>query len=183
MPRSPAPLAGRRQRSSKCSPFSRAVFSALTPGVPSIPDAAASLPGPLADFQSELSSYSMQAPGHIALAVSDLATGLTTGVNAGSEMPAASTIKVPVMVEVFRQLSAGGFDLNTRLRVSRADKDWGSGDLCDARLGSSYTVSRLLSLMIDASDNTVAGKMRCCSRSPKSNVSLLEMPADGSWMR
>ena len=101
----------------------------------------------------------MRAPGHVGIAVQDVASGLTTGINSGSEMPAASTIKIPVMVEVFRQLGAGTFDLNTKLKLRRADKDWGFGDLADARVGSSYTVARLLSLMIDVSDNTATNML------------------------
>jgi len=117
------------------------------------------MPGPLAGFQAQLAAYSMRAPGHVAIAVEDVSTGLSTGVNASAEMPAASTIKIPVMVEVFRQLVSGDFDLNTRLTLRRTDKDWGYGDLCDARVGTSYPVSRLLSLMIDVSDNTATNML------------------------
>jgi beta-lactamase class A len=117
------------------------------------------LGGPLADFQAELTAYSMRAPGHVGIAIQDVATGATSGIHSGSEMPAASTIKIPVMVEVFRQLVAGKFDLNTKLRLRRGDKDWGSGDLSGARVGSSYTVSRLLALMIDVSDNTATNML------------------------
>ena len=123
------------------------------------PASAAVAPGPLADFQARLAAYTMRAPGHVGIAVQDVATGLSTGVNASAEMPAASTIKIPVMVEVFRQLGAGSFDLNTRMRLQKADKDWGSGDLAGARVGSTYPVSKLLSLMIDVSDNTATNML------------------------
>jgi beta-lactamase class A len=115
--------------------------------------------GPLADFQAQLMAYSLRAPGHVAIAVQDVASGMTTGINPSAEMPAASTIKIPVMVEVFRQLLAGEFDLNTRVTLRKADKDWGSGDLCNARAGSTVPVSRLLSLMIDVSDNTATNML------------------------
>jgi beta-lactamase class A len=117
------------------------------------------VPGPLADLQAQLAAYSVRAPGHVGIAVQDVATGAITGINSGAEMPAASTIKIPVMVEVFRQLGTGKFDLNTRLTLRRSDKDWGSGDLCDARAGKSYTVAKLLSLMIDVSDNTATNML------------------------
>ncbi|HZO94015.1 MAG TPA: serine hydrolase [Candidatus Baltobacteraceae bacterium] len=123
------------------------------------PAGATDIPGPLAAFQDELSAYTLRAPGHVAIAVEDVATGLLTGVNATAEMPAASTIKIPVMVEVFRQLVAGRFDLNTRRTLLASDKDWGSGDLCAAPAGSTYTVSHLLSVMIDDSDNTATNML------------------------
>jgi beta-lactamase class A len=115
--------------------------------------------GPLADFQAQLVAFSLRAPGHVGIAVEDVATGAATGVNTGAEMPAASTIKIPVMVEVFRQLVAGEFQLTTKVALQRADKDWGSGDLCSARVGSSYSVQRLLDLMIDVSDNTATNML------------------------
>ena len=123
------------------------------------PASALDVPGPLADFQNRLVAYSVRAPGHVGIAVTDVTTGLSTGINTGLEMPAASTIKIPVMVEVFRQLAAGRFDLNTRVTLLQSDKDWGYGDLCDARAGASYPVSRLLSLMIDVSDNTATNML------------------------
>ncbi len=117
------------------------------------------MPGPIEAFQQELSAFSTRAPGRVAIAVEDVATGLTTGINEGREMPAASTIKIPVMVEVFRQLVNGDFDLNTKVTLLKSDRDWGYGSLCDARIGSTYTVSRLLSLMIDVSDNTATNML------------------------
>jgi beta-lactamase class A len=123
------------------------------------PASALDVPGPLAELQSRLSAFSMRAPGHIGIAVTDVTTGLSTGINPGTEMPAASTIKIPVMVEVFRQLAAGRFDLNRRVTLRASDRDWGYGELCDARIGSTYTVARLLSLMIDVSDNTATNML------------------------
>ncbi len=113
----------------------------------------------MAVLQAQLSAFSVRPPGRVGIVVEDVATGTTSGVNAGTEMPAASTIKIPVMVEVFQQLGAGSFDLNTKLRLRRSDKDWGSGDLAGARVGSSYTVARLLALMIDVSDNTATNML------------------------
>ena len=135
------------------------VVSLAVPFAVGLPAGAANVPGPLADFQAQLAAFSLRAPGHVGIAVQDVATGVTTGINAGAEMPAASTIKIPVMVEVFRQLAAGKFDLNTRVTLRRSDKDWGSGDLAGGRAGSSYPVSRLLALMIDVSDNTATNML------------------------
>ena len=135
------------------------VVSLAVPFAVGLPAGATNVPGPLADFQAQLAAFSLRAPGHVGIAVQDVATGVTTGINAGAEMPAASTIKIPVMVEVFRQLAAGKFDLNTRVTLRRSDKDWGSGDLAGGRAGSSYPVSRLLALMIDVSDNTATNML------------------------
>src|SRR3981081_2506211 len=83
------------------------------------PAGAPNVPAPLAAFQAQLSAFSLRAPGHVGIVVQDVTTGMTTSINEGTEMPAASTIKIPVMVEVFRQLGTGKFDLNTRVTLRR----------------------------------------------------------------
>lgn len=120
---------------------------------------AQALPGPFADLQTQLTLMSVHAPGHIAVQIKDLNTGYSSGINAGASMPAASTIKIPVMVEVFRQLAQGKFDFNTLVTLRGADKDWGSGSLCDHRVGSRYPVSSLLTAMITVSDNTATNML------------------------
>jgi beta-lactamase class A len=115
--------------------------------------------GPLATLQLRLSAASMRAPGNVAIEVKDLATGLSTSINAGANMPAASTIKIPVMVEVFRQMEQGKFDLNTVLHVEPRDRDWGWGDLVSAPIGTPRSVTQLLWLMITDSDNTATNML------------------------
>lgn len=136
--------------------FSCALVLALV--VPSR-SAASDMAGPLGDLQLKLSSASMHAPGHVAIEVKDLATGYTSSINPNANMPAASTIKIPVMVEVFRQMSEGGFDLNKVLHVQASDRDWGWGDLAGARSGTRRTVSQLLRVMIEDSDNTATNML------------------------
>ena len=119
-------------------------------------DAAA---GPLAELQVQLSAVAGHAPGRVGIAVEDLATGTISGVNASASLPAASTIKIPVMIEVFKQMEAGTLDLNTRLHVESRDKDYGWGDLADARVGTVRTVKDLLWLMITDSDNTATNML------------------------
>jgi beta-lactamase class A len=129
------------------------IFGAFCTGA----DAAA--PGPLGTLQTELSTMSMHAPGNVGIMVEDLATGLSSSVNANAQMPAASTIKIPVMVEVFKRLAHGDFDLNRKVTLQQSDRDWGWGDLSDAPRGSRYTVSKLLTLMITESDNTATNML------------------------
>jgi len=117
------------------------------------------VPAPLAQLQAALADVPAYAPGRVALEIKDLATGYTSGVNANAVMPAASTIKIPIMVEVFRQMEAGKFDLNRRVHLEAADRDWGSGDICDAPAGSGFAVSELLTKMITVSDNTAANML------------------------
>ena len=120
---------------------------------------ASMLPAPLRSLRLELHHLVENFPASSAVEVMDLSTGYKIGYNASATMPAASTIKVPVMVEVFRQLEAGDFDLDRRVTLLPSDKDYGSGDLCDAPAYTTYTVETLLSKMIDISDNTATNML------------------------
>ena len=117
------------------------------------------MPGPLGTLQLQLATMVLHAPGHVGVMIEDLTTGLRSSVNANVQMPAASTIKIPVMVEVFRRLALGDFDLNRHVTLRAGDRDWGWGDLADAHVGRSFTVSRLLTLMITESDNTATNML------------------------
>ena len=132
---------------------------ALLAGITSIAPARAYLPPPLARLNRDVRSLARHVPGAIALDVLDLNTGYNAGFNAAKSMPAASTIKVPVMVEVFTQLEAGRFDLQHRVTLEAADKDFGSGELADAAAGTTYPVSDLVEKMIDISDNTATNML------------------------
>ncbi|HVN70090.1 MAG TPA: serine hydrolase [Candidatus Binatia bacterium] len=139
----------------------RAAFAAFILSValfPALP-ARAYLPPPLARLDSDVRVMAHRLPAASALDVVDLSTGYHAGFNASKSMPAASTIKLPVMVEVFTQLEAGRFDLRRRVTLLASDKDYGSGDLCDAPAGTSYPVSLLLEKMIDVSDNTATNML------------------------
>ena len=97
--------------------------------------------------------------GLVAVSVGDLTSGNAIAVNGGRNVPAASTIKIPVMVEVFRQIEAGRFTLSRTVTLQDGDRDYGYGALCDAPWGSKYTVADLLSAMIDVSDNTATNML------------------------
>lgn len=116
-------------------------------------------PMPLLQLRTMLANVGARAPGRAGVAIKDLASGYTSGYNMNAVMPAASTIKIPIMVEVFRQMAAGTFDLNRRVELLAGDRDWGSGDIADSPVGSTFPVSTLLTQMITVSDNTAANML------------------------
>ena len=119
----------------------------------------AAIPPSLSRLTAELRSVARHVPAAIGLDIVDLESGFHAGFNAGKSMPAASTIKLPVMVAVFEALSVGAFDLNRRITLEAQDKDFGSGDLCEAPSGTTYAISDLLDRMIDVSDNTATNML------------------------
>ena len=125
----------------------------------SAPAQATLVPPPMQSLRAALHKMVVRFPASTAVEVMDLGTGYHIGYNAGAVMPAASTIKVPVMVEVFEQLEQGRFQLDHRVTLLAGDKDYGSGELCDAAVGGTYTVDELLAKMIDISDNTATNML------------------------
>jgi beta-lactamase class A len=147
----------------RCRAFSLRLlaFALFASTFASLPQKAAALEpaGPMSELQLQLAEMAGHAPGRVGIAVEDLATGMTSGVNASASLPAASTIKIPVMVEVFKQMEAGNLDLNTVVHLESRDRDWGWGDMADAAPGTARTVKQLLWLMITQSDNTATNML------------------------
>ncbi|MBN2205186.1 MAG: serine hydrolase, partial [Thermoleophilia bacterium] len=73
--------------------------------------------------------------------------------SADERFPLASVFKIPVMVEVMRQVDRGVLRLDERLTLTEADKSPGS-TLIHCHPGLAMTVRDLLYLMITLSDNT-----------------------------
>ena len=75
-------------------------------------------------------------------------------INADEIYPAASIIKIPVLIEMFRQIDAGKFGLNDYMTL----EDWyrapGSGKLQYAQGGINYSIDYLAGIMIENSDNS-----------------------------
>jgi beta-lactamase class A len=85
-----------------------------------------------------------------------LAGGQTVEWNAHDVFPSASTIKLPVLYEVFKQAGEGRIRLGDRLTVRADDVVPGSGILKDLTPGIELSVRDLAVLMIVVSDNTAA---------------------------
>ena len=101
----------------------------------------------------------------VAIAFYDLATGEQFNIEPDKNFHAASTMKVPVMMEVYRQAGAGKFSLDDRIPVKNdfisiadashysisADSD--SDQSLYKKIGQSETIRELMRLMIDVSSN------------------------------
>jgi beta-lactamase class A len=93
--------------------------------------------------------------GKVALAIKNLDSGETFLYHADEPMPTASLIKLPVMIEAYRQAAEKAIDLNTRVTLKQEDKVPGSGILTDHfSAGASFALVDAVHLMIVYSDNT-----------------------------
>jgi beta-lactamase class A len=83
-----------------------------------------------------------------------LETGEEIAINADEAMDTMSVIKIPLMVETFRQIEEGKFSLQDRYTLKEADKRPGTGIIRSLDEGATLTIKDLITLMIIVSDNT-----------------------------
>jgi beta-lactamase class A len=101
----------------------------------------------------------------VAVAYYDCETGRELLINPDANFHAASTMKVPVMMEIFRQAEAGKLSLDQRIPIKNdfasivdgshysLTPDSDSEQLLYARVGEMETIRELLRLMITVSSN------------------------------
>ncbi len=74
-------------------------------------------PDPLDNLKAEIESVLSETEGEFAVAFLDLDNSDTLLINAGQVFHAASTMKTPVMIEVYKQAAAGDFNLNDSIQI------------------------------------------------------------------
>jgi beta-lactamase class A len=127
-----------------------------------------------------------QEPGaFVGLAYVDLASGDTLFLNADTSFHAASTMKVPVMIELFRRAAGGSFRMNQRLLLVNQfasivdgspyslDRGSDSDSTLYSRIGERVPVDTLLRLMITRSSNFATNTL----------IALVGAPAVTATMR
>ena len=98
--------------------------------------------------------------GVVGAQVIDLATGDRIGVNDTLTFPQGSAIKIPLLIELYRQDAVGQLKLSTRVPVRQADRTGGSGLLLNLGDGTSeLSLGDLAMFMITVSDNTATNML------------------------
>src|SRR5689334_22163187 len=93
-------------------------------------------------------------PGVAGIAGKDLTDNLTLGINADEIFLTASTIKVPILLQLLMRAAAGEIDLQERILVQPEQQVGGSGVLAYLEEAGEQTLLNLAILMIIVSDNT-----------------------------
>ena len=88
-----------------------------------------------------------------------LETGELIEMNAAAQMDTMSVIKIPIMVEAFRQIDAGKFALTDRVKLREEDKRPGTGVMRTFDPGADFSIKDVITLMIIVSDNTATDLM------------------------
>jgi beta-lactamase class A len=109
---------------------------------------------PLVRLQSNIERITRSVNATWGIYVKCLETGERIAIRADEPMDTMSVIKIPLMVEVFRQIEAGKFALTDRVLLRETDKLPGTGVLKSFDQGAVPTIRDLITLMIIVSDNT-----------------------------
>ena len=121
--------------------------------------AAPAPPTGLARLQANIEQIASGVDTHWGIYVRCLDTGEEIAINADEQMDTMSVIKIPLLVEAFRQIGEGKFKLEDRYTLKNADKRPGTGVIRSFDDGATLTVKDLLTLMIIVSDNTATDVM------------------------
>ncbi|MEN9215171.1 MAG: serine hydrolase [Gloeomargarita sp. DG_1_6_bins_138] len=88
------------------------------------------------------------------LYIADLDSGEHLDMGGTKALPAASTIKLPILLALFQDLDQGKVRLDERLTMTAALKAEGSGDMQFQPVGTTFTLLDTATRMIVISDNT-----------------------------
>lgn len=84
----------------------------------------------------------------------DLDSGQYVDIAGAKPTPAASTIKLPILLAFFEEVDAGRISLNQTLVLQASQIGGGSGNIQDMSPGTEFTALEVASAMIITSDNT-----------------------------
>jgi len=135
------------------------------------------------DVQAKVTELAASAGGVFGVAARSLHTGGEILLNEDESFNAASVIKVPIMVEVFRQAEEGKIDLETRVELADTDKVGGSGILKVLSHGVSLPIIDLVRLMIVVSDNTASNLLIDIVGMDRVNLTMRDLGFPGIVLR
>jgi beta-lactamase class A len=105
-------------------------------------------------LQEELEARAKRGPGKVFLYAKHLKTGKTIGLRAEEKVRTASTIKLPILVEVFAGAAEGKWRLDDEIEMRKQDVVSGSGVMRELTAGTKLKIRDVANLMIVVSDNT-----------------------------
>ena len=103
------------------------------------------------DLTSLMKQYPSVTP---AIYVWEYEQGQYVDINASEIYPAASIIKLPILVRMFKSIEANQFTIYDEMKMIEEYRSSGSGNLQYAQAGRNYTMDYLAKIMIQDSDNT-----------------------------
>lgn len=114
--------------------------------------------------------------------IEDLSTGWVAAYQEDKPFPAASVVKVPILLTCMRMAEEGEMSLSEPVILQGRDKVNGSGVLKGMPSGTRLTTARLLDLMVTRSDNTATNLLISRLGMDNLNRSFVEMGLTGTHL-
>lgn len=89
----------------------------------------------------------------------DYDTGKYVDINASETYSAASIIKIPVLIQLFRSIETNQLTIYDEIALTPYYKAEGSGDIQKRPIGSKYTIDELAKVMVQKSDNSATNML------------------------
>jgi beta-lactamase class A len=112
--------------------------------------------------------------GALGVAIIDLNSGAMWQHNGATVFPQASSIKIPIMIEAFRQAAGGRVKLDDKITLQPGESVGGSGHLRILLRSGPVTLSvrEMVTAMIETSDNTATNRL----------IALVGMDSVNRWL-
>lgn len=131
---------------------------------------------------SELAATIEQASGGTIGAAVSAPDGSRWSHNGQRLFRAASIVKIPLMIEIYREVDRGERTLDERHVLTEADKAPGSGVMLHLHNGIELTLNDLIYLMISISDNTATNMLIDLAGMEAVNATMRELEMVGSTL-
>lgn len=105
------------------------------------------------DLVQELNEYLETKKGIYGVYVNELDSGKSFGLNEEMVFPAASTVKVPLLMAVYKNIEIGKISKDDTMVYTSADYEDGAGSIQYTKIGEKWTVQELAKRMMKQSDN------------------------------
>jgi len=111
-------------------------------------------------LHKQIAGYAEALDGVVGLAAIDLTTGRTICFQCETQFATASSIKIPILMGMFRAMRAGEFTIDGKVTLEKKDIVGGSGHLNPTieKGPLTITVRELMTAMIETSDNTATNR-------------------------
>jgi beta-lactamase class A len=134
------------------------------------------------DLASRVAAIDQAFSGTLGIAAVNLTTGERFDYQGGFSFYPASTIKLPLLYEIFKGASLGRWDLSDKLTLTAANMVDGSGVLSDLTAGIELSIRDVATLMIVVSDNTATNMLVDLCGTTALNESMRELEVLGVRM-
>jgi beta-lactamase class A len=136
-------------------------------------------------LREKLKAFDSSMDGVLGVAAIDLTSGRNITFNPDTLFATASTIKVPILIEMFRLARAGEFKMTDKVTLETAELVGGSGKIQDTLKNGpvTMTVMELITAMMEHSDNTATNRAIQMARMERVNRRTQELGLQQTRLR